>query len=110
MAINQFHQDYRAELVVWSCDRHYRALGKQLNFEAAVQLRSLTFEQIFANLNQASEQHALDQQTSDDLAEPLTLLQGDPTLREMTSSPLMLNIMVMAYQPIDISSGSTPAC
>ncbi|MGB3492579.1 MAG: NACHT domain-containing protein [Elainellaceae cyanobacterium] len=90
-AINLFYQDYGAELVVCSRDRQYRELSQQLNFEAAVKLRSLTSEQIFDSIDP----------TSANLSGLRTLLQDDLALREMAASPLMLNIIVMSYQSID---------
>jgi len=90
-AINSFYQNYGAEIVVCSRDRQYRELNQQLGFEAAVMLRSLTSSQIFDSINQSDQ----------NLPGLFTLLQGDPALREMATSPLMLNIMVMSYQSID---------
>jgi serine/threonine protein kinase len=89
-ALNQFQQQYSTEMVVCSRLKDYEALSNRLDFQSAVYLRSLTQAQIDQYLD------SLDA----DLSGLKTLLQDDPSLRELARSPLMLNIMVLAYQGV----------
>ncbi|PSB14025.1 hypothetical protein C7B76_17695 [filamentous cyanobacterium CCP2] len=92
VAINQFQQEYSTELVVCSRIRDYEALSHRLNVQAAVYLRSLTPEQIQFYLDSLST----------DLSGLKQLLQEDAALRELAQSPLLLNMMVLAYQGIAV--------
>ena len=87
-ALNAFQQEYSSELVVCSRIRDYEQLSHRLNVQTAIYLRSLTPEQIQLYL--------------DSLGAELTglkqLLREDEALRELAQSPLLLNIMVLAYQ------------
>ena len=89
-ALNSFQQQYGTEMVVCSRIRDYEALSHRLNFQSAIYLRSLTSAQIHQYLNSLSG----------DLTGLRTLLAEDPTLQELARSPLMLNIMVLAYQGV----------
>jgi serine/threonine protein kinase len=89
-AVNAFQEQYGTEMVVCSRIRDYEALTNRLNFQTAVYLRSLTPVQI---------QQYLDS-LSGDLAGLKALLVQDAALQELAQSPLMLNIMVLAYQGI----------
>jgi MFS family permease/energy-coupling factor transporter ATP-binding protein EcfA2 len=92
VALNAFHQEYGSEIVVASRIKDYEALSNCLNFQSAVYLRSLTLEQIFHSLEGA-----------DSYLEGLrALLLKDEMLRELAKSPLMLNIMAMAYQEVAV--------
>lgn len=95
-ALNHFQQEYSAEMVVCSRIKDYEALSTRLNFQSAVYLRSLTPEQIHHYLNSLST----------DLTGLRTLLEQDPALQELARSPLLLNIMVLAYQ--GVTAGSLP--
>lgn len=88
LALNHFQQEYTAEMVVCSRIKDYEALSTRLNFQSAIYLRSLTQEQIH---------HYLDS-LSIDLTGLRTLLEQDTALQELAQSPLLLNIMVLAYQ------------
>jgi len=90
-ALNTFHQDFGPELVVCCRARNYQLLKERLNFEAAICLRSLTDAQILENIRQSS----------DDLTGLQTLLQKDEALRSMATSPLMLTVMVTAYESLN---------
>jgi serine/threonine protein kinase/GTPase SAR1 family protein len=92
VAINQFQQEYSTELVVCSRIRDYEALSHRLNVQAAVYLRSLTPEQIQFYLDSLST----------DLSGLKHLLREDAALRELAQSPLLLNMMVLAYQGIAV--------
>ncbi len=88
-AINQFIRDYGAiETVVCSRIKDYEALTEQLQLQAAVFIRPLSKSKI---------QHYLDG-AGEDLAAVHQALQTDPVLQELAQSPLMLNIITLAYQ------------
>lgn len=89
-AVNQFQEQYGTEMIVCSRIRDYEALSNRLNFQTAVYLRSLTPIQIQQYLNSLSG----------DLTGLKSLLKEDAALQELAQSPLMLNIMVLAYQGI----------
>jgi serine/threonine protein kinase len=89
-AINVFQEQYGTEMVVCSRIRDYEDLSQRFNFQTAVYLRSLTPVQIQQYLNSLSG----------DLAGLKALLAQDAALQELAQSPLMLNIMVLAYQGI----------
>ncbi|MBD0345152.1 MAG: NACHT domain-containing protein, partial [Coleofasciculus sp. Co-bin14] len=91
-ALNQFKQDYGAELAVCSRIRDYEALSNRLNFQSAVYLTSLTLEQIC---------HYLDS-VGADLTGLRALIKEDVVLQELAQSPLMLNIMTLAYQGVAV--------
>ncbi|WP_416672395.1 protein kinase domain-containing protein [Egbenema bharatensis] len=91
VAINQFQQEYSTELVVCSRSRDYEALSHRLKVQVAVCLRSLTSEQIHYYLDSLST----------NLSGLKQLLQ-DQILLELAQSPLLLNLMVLAYQGIAV--------
>ena len=91
-ALNQFKQDNGAELVVCSRIRDYEILSNRLNFQSAVYLRPLTLEQV---------RHYLDS-AGTELIGLRELLKRDTALQELSQSPLMLNIMTLAYQGVAI--------
>jgi serine/threonine protein kinase/DNA polymerase III delta prime subunit len=100
LALNQFHQNYSPEMVVCSRIKDYEALKAKLGLQSALYLKSLTPEQIWQYLNQSSHgltglKHLLEHepQVQDQATSLLTLAQ----------SPLMLNIMVLAYQGVNVS-------
>ena len=91
-ALNQFQQDYGAELVVCSRIKDYEALSNRLNFQSAVYIRLLTLEQIYNYLDSVGAE----------LAGLRTLIVKDTILQELTQSPLMLNIVTLAYQGVAV--------
>ncbi len=97
-AINQFHQDFGSpEIVVCCRDNDYFALSERLNLESAIYLRSLSLEQI---------DHYLSRLESE-LSALRTIIKQDSVLQELATSPLMLNIMAIAYQGLAIKDVST---
>ncbi|NEQ80627.1 MAG: NACHT domain-containing protein [Moorea sp. SIO2I5] len=90
--LNQFKQDYGAELVVCSRIKDYQALSNRLNFQKAVCIRLLSLEQVC---------HYLDS-VGTDLTGLRTLIAEDTVLQELAQSPLMLNIMTLAYQGVAV--------
>ncbi len=91
-ALNLFQQLYGTEMVVCSRIKDYNALEQRLNFQAAVYVRSLTLDQV---------RHYLNDSTTD-LAALRVLIETDASLQELAQSPLMLNIMTLAYQGVSL--------
>ncbi len=91
-ALNDFNQNYAPEMVVCSRIKDYSALSNRLNFESAIYLRSLTLEQV---------RHYLDR-INGDLKGLRALIEEDTALQELAKSPLILNIMVLAYEGVAV--------
>ncbi len=91
-ALNDFHQNYAPEMVVCSRIKDYQELSNRLNFQSAVYLKPLTPEQIRHYLNRINA----------DLTGLRALIKEDMALQELAKSPLMLNIMVLAYQGVAV--------
>ncbi|NET54878.1 MAG: protein kinase [Symploca sp. SIO2E6] len=92
-ALNHFHQEYgQTEMVVCSRIRDYEALPTRLRFQAAIYLQPLTLSQI---------QHYF-ASTDSGLTAISRALETDVILQELAQSPLMLNIMTLAYQGMSI--------
>jgi eukaryotic-like serine/threonine-protein kinase len=89
-ALNAFHQEYGSELVVTSRIQDYQLLSNRLKFQSAVYLRSLTSKQVFLSLEGNNSY----------LVKLRDLLLKDEILRQLAQSPLMLNIITMAYEGI----------
>jgi serine/threonine protein kinase len=89
-ALNTFQQQYSTEMVVCSRLKDYEALSNRLSFQSAIYLRSLTSAQISYYLDSLNT----------DLSGLKKLLVEDSALRELARSPLMLNMMVLAYQGV----------
>jgi hypothetical protein len=79
-------------MVVCSRIQDYSALSNRLNFQSAVYLRALTPEQA---------RHYLDSLKAD-LTGLRALIAEDTALQELAKSPLMLNIMVLAYEGVAV--------
>jgi hypothetical protein len=89
-ALNAFHQEYGSEIVVTSRIQDYQLLSNRLKFQSAVYLRSLTSKQVFLSLEGNNSY----------LVKLRDLLLKDEILRQLAQSPLMLNIITMAYEGI----------
>jgi hypothetical protein len=90
--LNQFKQDYGAELVVCSRSEDYETLANRLNFQSGVYLRPLNEEQVYHYLDSAgAELNGLRE-----------FLKRDTALQELSQSPLILNIMTLAYQGVGV--------
>ena len=87
-AINQFSQEYAPEIVVCSRIRDYQVLSNKLSFQGAIVLQPLTLKQVDDYLGNLGQ----------DLAGLRRLIQEARTLQELTKSPLLLSIMMLAYQ------------
>jgi eukaryotic-like serine/threonine-protein kinase len=87
--INQLVTEYGLQgMVVCSRIKDYTALDVRLAFYRAIYIQPLTLEQVDEYLNQAGDR----------LASLRATLQADEALRGMAQSPLILNIMSLAYQ------------
>ena len=100
-ALNQFKRECgQTEMLVCCRIKDYEALSTKLQFQGAIYLQALNQEQIDEYLAQAGER----------LSALRQLLQVDPNLQELAKTPLMLNIMSLAYQhlsPEDLSVTSS---
>jgi predicted NACHT family NTPase len=91
VALNQFQQAHGTEMVVCSRIKDYEGLSHRLTVQQAIYLRSLLptqIDQYFSQLNA-------------NLIGLRQLLQEDTALQELAKSPLMLNILILAYEGID---------
>lgn len=92
-ALNAFQQEQATEMVVCCRVRDYEKLRDRLKLQSALVLQPLTNDQIQFYL--------------DCLQSNLTILKEllieDITLQELAQSPLLLNIMVLAYQGIEVA-------
>jgi class 3 adenylate cyclase len=94
-ALNQFRQERgRAEIVVTSRIKDYETLKHRLRFSAAIYVQPLTPEQIQHYLAAAGA----------NLTAVSTALQTDTQLQELAKSPLMLNIIAIAYQGMSVET------
>lgn len=91
-ALNNFNQNYAPEMVVCSRIKDYSALSNRLNFQSAIYLKSLTQEQVVNHLDNIKA----------DLTGLRALIEEDRALQELAKSPLMLNIMVLAYEGVAV--------
>lgn len=97
--INQFVKDYGLQAVVCSRIQDYTVLDVRLGFYRAVYLQPLKPEQVDDYLNYAG----------DKLTSLHDTLQTDEALKSMAQSPLILNIMSLAYQNTSAEALSDPA-
>lgn len=94
-ALNQFRQEHgRAEIVVTSRIKDYETLKHRLRFSGAIYVQPLTPEQIQHYLAAAGAK----------LTAVSTALRTDTQLQELAKSPLMLNIIAIAYQGMSLES------
>lgn len=91
-ALNEFMQTYgQIEIIICSRVRDYEALSTRLKLQGAICIQSLMPGQINQYLQ------------AGDLEGVKTLLQGDTALQELAKSPLMLSVMILAYQGIPVA-------
>jgi len=93
IALNTFQQEQATEMVVCCRIKDYEQMGNRLKLKSALVLQPLSLNQIDFYLNQLKA----------DLKVLKTMLIQDATLQELAPSPLLLNIMVLAYQGIEIA-------
>ncbi|MGB5711526.1 MAG: NACHT domain-containing protein, partial [Waterburya sp.] len=88
-ALNQFIATHNiTEMVVCSRVKDYEALTERLQLSSALCIKPLSPKQVYSFLTQAG----------DSLAGVKTLLQQDRELEQFAQTPLILNIMSLAYQ------------
>lgn len=90
-SLNEFIQECGAEVVVCSRTEDYKKLSQRLQFQGAIEICPLDPLQVEDFLNQGG----------DKLEVVRKILQEDKTLQKMVCSPLILNILMLAYQDID---------
>ncbi|MGD1872318.1 MAG: protein kinase [Mastigocoleus sp.] len=94
LAINKFTQEYgTTEIIVCSRIKDYEALGARLNIQSAVFIQPLTLKKIQNYLESIGSE----------LSAVKTALQTDTIMQDLAKSPLMLNIMTLAYKGISIT-------
>ncbi len=90
-AINQFRSEYGLiSLVVCCRSREYAALETQLEFEGAVKLQPLTTNQIGKYFTRFGRR----------LSGLKELYKQDVVIQELAETPLMLNVMTLAYMDV----------
>jgi hypothetical protein len=89
-AINTYHGDHLAPLVVCSRTTEYEAAAShhRLALQGAVVVQSLTHEHVDAYLVRAGES----------LRALWSALKQNAALRDLATTPLMLNILILTYQ------------
>lgn len=93
-AINSFRKERSfTPLVVCSRSVEYEALNNRLEFESTITLQPLTPEQINVCLTNAGES----------LVNVKSMISTDSKLRNLFSTPLMLDILILAYQDLSTS-------
>jgi hypothetical protein len=86
-AINAFHKDSFASIVVSSRIAEYESLSRKIGFQQAIVLRELTSQQIEAYLAQLPY----------DFLALRKVFQKDLGLQELARTPLMLSIITLVY-------------
>lgn len=87
-AINHYHQNYLGPIVVCSRKSEYLEQEKRFLLQSAVVIQPLTVQQIDDYLPSAG----------DKLAVIRTVLHQDTMLQELARTPLMLNVLMLAYE------------
>ena len=98
-ALNVFQMEQATEMVVCCRIKDYEELGNQLKLRSAIVVQPLATNQIQTYLNQLQS----------DVTALKIMLTQDETLQELAQSPLLLSIMVLAYQGIEDISDSAIA-
>ncbi len=91
-AINTYHQKHNlVSIVLCSRSTEYFALATQMTLQTAVEIQPLTGEQVNEYLLSAEKQ----------LEALRFMLSKDDVLRELSTNPLMLSVMSLAYRGKD---------
>lgn len=93
-AINKFLQEHFVPLVVCSRVNEYEALDSRLRLQNAVYVQPLNSEQIAEYLNRLGPEFETVRIT----------LKEDSILQELAQTPMILNIMTLAYQGVSIEN------
>jgi serine/threonine protein kinase len=104
-AINTYHRDHMAKLVVCSRTSEYEAAAShhRLTLLGAVVVQPLTHEDVDAYLIRADEGRGQAPPQGRGQAPPLlaglrSALKGNAALYDLATTPLMLNILILTYQ------------
>jgi class 3 adenylate cyclase/DNA polymerase III delta prime subunit len=93
-AINQFHNEFReTEIVTCSRIQDYEALTKRLQFQGAIFIQPLSETQIYQYFEHLGSE----------LEGVREMMQTDAQLLELAKSPLMVNIMAIAYRGMSVT-------
>lgn len=88
-AIKEFYQGFgETEIVVCSRFSDYENLRERFQFQVAIVLQPLTYQQVDNYLNQAGKK----------LETVRIAWQSDPVMQELARTPLMLSVMALAYE------------
>ncbi|MFB2836611.1 NACHT domain-containing protein [Floridanema evergladense] len=88
-ALNEFIEEHgNTEIAICSRIQEYEALSERLKLRSAICIQPLTSEQVFQYLDEAG----------DKLAGLRTLLQNNLELKEFAQTPLILDVMSLAYE------------
>jgi transcriptional regulator with XRE-family HTH domain len=101
-AINAYHQTHSLVPLVVCCRLNdYRSQANRLELSRAVTIAPLTTEQITASLAQIGAR----------IASLRSAFDHDPVLQELATTPLMLTILILAYQdsPLEEITGGGSA-
>lgn len=92
-AINDYHRGHSLVPLVICCRvNDYRSQTSQLELSRAVTIQPLTTEQITAYFEQIGER----------VASLHSAFDHDPALQELATTPLMLTILILAYQDVSL--------
>jgi len=93
-AINRFHSEYgQTEIVVCSRMKDYEALAQRLQFQGAIFIQPLEEAQVFEYFDRLGGE----------LEGVREMLTTDSTLLELGKTPLMANIMAIAYRGMSVT-------
>jgi class 3 adenylate cyclase len=93
-AINRYHGDYvQTEIVVCSRMKDYEALAQRLQFQGAIFIQPLEEAQVYEYFDRLGSE----------LEGVREMLTTDAKLLEMAKTPLMANIMAIAYRGMSVT-------
>ncbi|WP_434683548.1 adenylate/guanylate cyclase domain-containing protein [Pseudanabaena minima] len=93
-AINRFHDEYgQTEIVVCSRMKDYEALAQRLQFQGAIFIQPLEEAQVFEYFDRLGAE----------LEGVREMLTTDAKLLELAKTPLMANIMAIAYRGMSVT-------
>lgn len=93
-AINRFHSEYgQIEIVVCSRIKDYEALAQRLQFQGAIFIQPLEEAQVFEYFDRLGAE----------LEGVREMLTTDSKLLELAKTPLMANIMAIAYRGMSVT-------
>ncbi len=94
-AINRFHSEYgQTEIIVCSRMKDYEELAERLQFQGAIFIQPLEESQVFEYFERLGS----------DLEGVREMLTTDAKLLEMAKTPLIANIMAIAYRGMSVTN------